>query len=752
MNVKDIRLSLFASLKAYSSEKKPLTEIVRMIQYDPLIAERTQQYRKTLEAMGKKTADDHIKEKLMPAFSIAVTFKGLGHSAAQAEGWTGLAMCDIDHVDDPMKLEEAWNGLCKDPHVLMMYHSIGGKGLHIVYSYKRENGQQIDDTSWRGAFYMGNEHLSLVTGLPFDENCNDYTRLSGMAGDRDVFFNPEAVPFSVSDDLLVAQNCEFQEYGRPHKVYEAGMFQAKAEEVWPRVQKCLEDKHLAYAPGHHHDYVMHASYLFNRYGVPLEALLNWASQEWGDYNAKERDSAIRHNYKHKERHGTWRLTANKKGRENAMITLPELRQWLDEHVEVRYNEVTDQLVWREKGARMAPAQQQEEEIPLTSKDWKLLDDTEVNTRRFQIAYETGKRVLKPDVESVYKSDFAKKVHPIRQFIERLPAWDGQDYVKKLSDYIHAESASEEQTDMEAQEHLRWTLHKWLVGMVATWIDDKVQNQCIFTVIGPQGVYKTTFFRHLLPPPLHSYFLENSHNSFSGKDDRIALTENCLVEIEEVDVIEGRELAQLKGLVTSESISERRPYGKFREQKKRLASFCASGNEQRILTDSTGNRRWLCHQVSSIDNPREWDLDYEQFYAQLYHDVKNGFKFWFDNIEESRVAIANLPFLVVSLEEQLITIRLRKPMGMEPYKLMNAAMICIHINDGRVSNNFSLRKIGSIMHKLGFDSVHKTNGNYYKVVEIPYDQQQKHINDHGGSEDNFNKTAELPNTEELELPF
>ena len=750
--MEEIRVSVFANHKAYACVKKGVTEVVRLIQYDSIIAERTRQYRETMAAMGKKTADEHIKRKLMPVFGVAVTFKGLGHSAEQAEGWTGLAMCDIDHIDNVAELEAAFERLRGDPHVLMMYRSIGGKGLHIIYHYVRENGQKIDDTSWRAAFYVGNEYLSHVAGHPFDEACNDYTRLSGMASDPGIYFNPEAEPFNISDELLVEQNCEYQEHGRPRKEYGAGTFHPEPEEAWPRVERILAEKQLAYMAGHHHDYVLHASYLFNRFGVPLEALLGWASREWADYPEEERERAIRHPYKKTERHGTWKLTAKKRDRENTMITLPELRQWLDEHVEVRYNIVTDQLVWRERTVRKATPQEQEEEIPLTSPDWKPVDETEINTRRFQIAFDTGKRVLKPDVESIYKSDFARKVHPIRQFIERLPEWDGHDRMTELAAHVHAVSAAEDQTDQQAQEHLCWTLHKWLVGMVATWMDDKVQNQCIFTIIGTQGIYKTTFFRHLLPPPLHSYFLENSHNSFSSKDDRIALTENCLVEIEEVDALEGKELSELKGLVTAETIKERRPYGKFREQKPRLASFCASGNEQKILTDSTGNRRWLCHQVSSIDNPREWNLDYEQFDAQLRHELRNGFQYWFDKREENRVAVANLPFLVIGFEEELISTRLRKPKDHEAYKLMNATMIALYINGGHISPGLSTRKIGDVMHKLKFSYIHKRSGNFYKVVEIPFDQQQKYIELSNEVENDETESTQLPDAEQLDLPF
>ena len=66
-------------------------------------------------------------------------------------------------------------------------------------------------------------------------------------------------------------------------------------------------------------------------------------------------------------------------------------------------------------------------------------------------------------------------------------------------------------------------------MVATWMSDLSSNHEIFVLIGPQGIYKTTFFRHLLPPQLRMYFWENAHNSFASKDDHLALAENCLVD-------------------------------------------------------------------------------------------------------------------------------------------------------------------------------------------------------------------------------
>ena len=86
---------------------------------------------------------------------------------------------------------------------------------------------------------------------------------------------------------------------------------------------------------------------------------------------------------------------------------------------------------------------------------------------------------------------------------QLPEWDKHDRVAELAAFVHADPVQDGQSTDEAQALLLWALHKWLVATVAGWLSDDACNQTIFTLIGPQGIYKTTFFRYLLPPPLRT---------------------------------------------------------------------------------------------------------------------------------------------------------------------------------------------------------------------------------------------------------
>ena len=701
------KLSLFQCLTSVPSKAVGLEEVVRLIRYDNGVTAKTENYRRMASVLGKEKADEEVKKKLVPAFSVGVLFDGNGRGAANVLGFTGLALCDIDHVSgegqevrgerNDQALNESFEKATADPHALMVYRTISGDGLRIIYRYVRDEGP-LTATSWRAAFLKGNTYFAELTGHDYDTQCTDYSRLSGMAHDDEVYVNWEAEAFVITDEEILEANFDGRgEKGKPRKEYAAGTHAVTVDEAWPRVEQTLARRQMVYQSGHHHDYVMHAAFLFNRYGADQDELLTWAAQEWSDYDTKQREATIRSCYKKTQEHGTWRLNRQgRKQKETSMITLPEIRQWLSQRVEVVYNLVTDQTMFRILGG-----------------SWIQLDERVLCSIRGQIAADTGKRVLKQDVRDVLNSDFSRLSHPVREYVEALPAWDSRDRVKELCRHVTAQEP----------QYFEWTLHKWLVAAVATWMSDLSSNHEIFVLIGAQGIYKTTFFRHLLPPQLRMYFWENAHNSFSSKDDHLALAENCLVEIEEIDLQSPRDISELKALATSEKVKERRPYARFREEKHRLASFCGSGNQERFLSDETGNRRWLCHKVDHIDDPRTWGLDYDQLYAQLRDELRQGFRYWFDPDEQRRVERQNEAFRIESDEEQLIRSRLRRPSAGEKVTLMNSGMICQFLNGGVVGRGLSTRKVGIIMTSLGFRKVHTMQGNFFEVYQIPLDQIQ-----------------------------
>ena len=118
------------------------------------------------------------------------------------------------------------------------------------------------------------------------------------------------------------------------------------------------------------------------------------------------------------------------------------------------------------------------------------------TIRRLMAEDSGKRVLKTDVQDVIWSDIAVSAHSVRDYLEALPKWDGTNRVSQLATFIDVEPAQAGQSAEEACELLEWAMHKWLVGNVGMWLRDDVVNHEMLILVGPQGIYKTSFFRHL----------------------------------------------------------------------------------------------------------------------------------------------------------------------------------------------------------------------------------------------------------------
>ena len=153
----------------------------------------------------------------------------------------------------------------------------------------------------------------------------------------------------------------------------------------------------------------------------------------------------------------------------------------------------------------------------------------------------------------------------KYYLSRLPPWDGQDYILELSMSVSVKGGVEQQLLFANY------LKKWLVAMVASWLDDEVVNQAVLVFIGEQGLYKTTWFSLLLPPELRSYFRIKVNSRKVEKDDLIALSQYGLVCYEELDVMRTSEVNTIKTVVTMPAIDERRAYGHNTEHMPHVAT-------------------------------------------------------------------------------------------------------------------------------------------------------------------------------------
>ena len=347
-------------------------------------------------------------------------------------------------------------------------------------------------------------------------------------------------------------------------------------------------------------------------------------------------------------------------------------------------------------------------------DWQPISDRVVNSLWAELSQ--VKPVRAQDMYRVMESDFVEEYHPFRYYLDHLPPWDGQDYIIELSVSITIRGGVEKQ--MLFYEYLK----KWLVAMVAGWVDESVVNNVILVLIGEQGSYKTTWFNYLLPPELKTYFYTKTNANRMGRDDLLTLAQYGLVCCEELDTMRPSELNQLKAAVTMPSIDERAAYAHFHEHRQHIASFCGTGNNVQFLGDETGNRRWLPFEVESIRSPRDHPFNYAGIYAQAYALYQEGFRYWFSQDEIRQLSEHNRAFETPRLETELVQLYFRQPTEVETGEFMSVAR-AMQIVSSNISQKLSAVHLGRALSELGFRRVKYQGVRGYIVVCRKPDEMQ-----------------------------
>ena len=396
--------------------------------------------------------------------------------------------------------------------------------------------------------------------------------------------------------------------------------------------------------------------------------------------------------------------AHKKNWRETYATVEEIKAFLGAHVYLRHNVITGRAECRipeadyfsEGGAG----------IQCTDR-WQPISDRIVNSLWAEMSREKPVRVQ--DVYRVIESDFVPDYHPFRYYLEHLPPWDGEsDFILEMSTSVLVKGDVDEQ--LRFYEYLK----KWLVGMVAGWIDASVVNNVILVLIGEQGSYKTTWFNYLLPPELKQYFYTKTNANRMGRDDLLTLAQYGLVCCEELDTMRPSELNQLKAAVTMSSIDERAAYAHYHEHRQHIASFCGTGNNPQFLSDETGNRRWLPFEIEHIRSPRDDPFNYEGIYSQAYALYQEGFRYWFSQEDIQRLAVHNAGFETPRLEYELASLYFRQPTGGEPGVFMSVAR-AMQLVSANISQKLSAVHLGRALGALGFRRVKCRGVRGYLVV-------------------------------------
>ena len=388
-------------------------------------------------------------------------------------------------------------------------------------------------------------------------------------------------------------------------------------------------------------------------------------------------------------------------------TVEDIQNFLMDRILLRHNVITRRAEFRIPEKDLWESEKRKVISEKISQQWAPISDRVVNSLWAELS--ATKQVRAQDIYRVIESDFVPEFNPFTFYLEHLPPWNGEDYILGMSVSVSVKGEVDQQ--MLFAEYLK----KWLVGMVAGWVDEQVVNNVILVLIGAQGSYKTTWFNYLLPPELSQYFYTKTNANRMGRDDLLTLARYGLVCCEELDTMRPSELNQLKAAVTMPSIDERAAYAHYHEHRPHIASFCGTGNNIQFLSDPTGNRRWLPFEVESIEPPQDHPLDYAGIYAQAYALYRQGFRYWFSREDILRLSEHNRQFETPRLENELVQLYFRKPVGVESGIFMSVAR-ALQIVSANISQKLSAVYLGRAFMEQGFRRV-KSCGQRGYVVEL-----------------------------------
>lgn len=663
-----------------------------------------EEIRRTFQEQGEKAANE--KKKELPSVTFSASYRG-GRSSATLISYQGYIVVDIDHLNQE-ELTRILSLAKECKHTRIAFISPKGMGLKIIVRVCRPDGtlpetiQEIEDFH-NAAYNKVASFYAQLCQVEIDTSGQDVGRTCLFSHDPHIYFNPDASAFIVEQPPMFykSQKKRKKAPGKEKQGTTKGTNPVNEETALKHhfahvslmvILNYYHNKSEEYTTGNRNNYLHHLACTYNRHGIPQEEAAAFIKSQFTDLPADETDSLVDSAYTHTEEFNTRKLNSTQK-------RMLQIEQHISECYETRYNELLHIMEYR----RRVPDTEQPE-------PFRILDEMMENSIWMEIN-ELGYACNVKMIQNLIYSDFSASYHPIREYFDSLPEWDGTDYIRILADSVQT----------SRQSFWQECLERYLVAMCAAATRDEIVNHTVLLLCSEvQNIGKTTFINNLLPPELRAYLSTGLINP-SNKDDLARVAQAMLINLDEFEGMSGRDMSAFKDLVTRKVISIRLPYARRSQNFPHSASFAGTCNYQEILHDTTGNRRYLCFHADSIEFIK---INYAQLYAQIKYLLnKPGYQYWFTQEDNTRLEENNEGFLFHTPEEELVLTHIRQPERFETVQYLTVSEIAelIHERTGYQYSTGSKIQIGKVMAKHNFEFKNGRNGRRYAVYVISTEQ-------------------------------
>lgn len=220
----------------------------------------------------------------------------------------------------------------------------------------------------------------------------------------------------------------------------------------------------------------------------------------------------------------------------------------------------------------------------------------------------------------------KNYHPIREYLENLPEWDGIPRIETLlMDYLGADNT----------EYVKMVTKKALAAAIARIKSPGIKFDYVLTLNGPQGAGKSTLFEKL-GGKWFSDGLTIEDMAYAKNAEN--LKGFWILELSELSGLKKSEAEAVKSFVSRQVDNYRPAYGRYLVSNPRQCILVGTVNgNDGFLRDMTGNRRFWVVSITGKAKKRIWDMsddERDQIWAEAKVIWDNGESLYLpENIEK-----------------------------------------------------------------------------------------------------------------------
>ena len=216
----------------------------------------------------------------------------------------------------------------------------------------------------------------------------------------------------------------------------------------------------------------------------------------------------------------------------------------------------------------------------------------------------------------------RRFHPIRDYLDALPPWDGIARIETL--FVRCLQADD-------TPYVRAVSRKTLAAAVARIYRPGTKFDSVLVFDGAQGIGKSTLFKDLAGEEFYSETL--SLTDMDDKSGAEKLQGFWVVEIGELAGMKKADIEKVKAFLSTSDDKYRPSYGKTVESHPRQCIVIATVNGERgYLRDITGNRRFWVVKARQEEQQKKWRFtpgERDQIWAEAKALYESGEKLYLE---------------------------------------------------------------------------------------------------------------------------